>query len=413
MFAEMTSRERILAAMHGKETDRLPWAPLVDEYFAASLPAMGYVMPLQDVMRLAGCDFIRRHVASPDAVYTGGVERSITPSKDGGSEKTTIRTPVGSVYSIARTTGKTRLKFIEKHFIERIEDAAVYQYICENTAYRPQIDAFEQSDLALGDDGIATVTGKITPIQHLLQFACGVENTIYLLMDYPDEMKALMEAIHQQNLAGYRCIAQYPAEVVIAYEDTSSTVMSPSMFMDYSFEQINAYADLMRESGKIFITHMCGKLNSFKGFLGDGRQNGFDSVCPPTTGDLAIWEARAAFGKDKILIGGIEPPFLQRSTPQECADAVRVIQDKMRGDKRFILSTGDATPYGTPVENLMAVSNAITQCPVISRRNVPGRKRCIAYPWSVIHPSNINRKARMPSCRKLRNRKQNPHPLRW
>jgi uroporphyrinogen-III decarboxylase len=358
----MTSRERIISTLNGQETDRLPWAPLVDEYFAASLPEMGCSMQLQEVMRLTGCDFIQRHVASPIAVYSQDIKIVTTDSHDGISEKTCIITPIGSIYSIARKTGITRLKFIEKHFIECIEDAIVYQYVCENSTFQTCIDAFEQRDLAIGDDGIATVTGKISPIQHLLQFACGVENTIYLLMDYPDEMKSLMQKIHQQNIACYQCIAQYPTKIVFAYEDTSSTVMSPSMYLDYSFNQINDYADIMHESGKIYITHMCGKLKCFKDFIGKGRQDGFDSICPPTTGDLTIWDARAAFGESKLLIGGIEPPFLSRSTPQECEKEARTIVEKMKEDNRFILSTGDATPYGTPLDNLMIVSKVVAEC---------------------------------------------------
>ncbi len=36
--ADMTSRERILAACRMQEVDRVPWSPLLDGYFLSGLP---------------------------------------------------------------------------------------------------------------------------------------------------------------------------------------------------------------------------------------------------------------------------------------------------------------------------------------------------------------------------------------
>ena len=35
---KMNSQQRILASLRGEAPDRIPWAPLIDEYFLASLP---------------------------------------------------------------------------------------------------------------------------------------------------------------------------------------------------------------------------------------------------------------------------------------------------------------------------------------------------------------------------------------
>ena len=83
-----------------------------------------------------------------------------------------------------------------------------------------------------------------------------------------------------------------------------------------------------------------------------------DSVCPPTTGDLYPWDAREAFG-NKVIIGGIEPPSLARMTAEETLRYVIEIIRKVKNKSGFILSTGDAVPYGTPIENLIAVTKLI------------------------------------------------------
>ncbi len=103
---------------------------------------------------------------------------------------------------------------------------------------------------------------------------------------------------------------------------------------------------------------MCGKLKGLKEIIAEGRMDGIDSVCPPTTGDLWAHEAISAW-KDKIIIGGLEPVKLERSTIAETKKYVLDVLKKAAPCKNFILSTGDATAYGTPLENLVAVTQTV------------------------------------------------------
>jgi hypothetical protein len=58
----MTGKERIMASLRGKHTDRLCWSPLVDQYFISSLPAQGYPeLNVPDAVRLLKADIMERH----------------------------------------------------------------------------------------------------------------------------------------------------------------------------------------------------------------------------------------------------------------------------------------------------------------------------------------------------------------
>ena len=149
-------------------------------------------------------------------------------------------------------------------------------------------------------------------------------------------------------------------KVFIEYEDTSTTVMSPAWFKKYAKDYINEYADIMHKNNKVFITHMCGKLTGMVSSLVDGKMDGIDSVCPPTTGDLWSYDALKML-PGKIIIGGIEPPALRRMSVDETKNYVRNVITKSKPFGRFILSTGDATSHGTPVENLKAVTEIIRE----------------------------------------------------
>lgn len=356
MKQELTNRERIIATLHKKEVDRLCWSPLIDSYFINSLYLQNINMDIIEAMRYIGNDIMERHVASPLPV-SKNVSVEEKWSADGKVKRINYITPVGTIYEEKKLSGETI--YTSKHLIETLEDVQIYQYIAENTTFNDDIKAFVERNQYIGDDGMATPEAPMTPIQSLLQDKAGVENTVFLMADYPDEMDELLEAMHERNKRECEVLAKYPAEVVIGYEDTSSTVMSRNMFQNYSAPQIDDYADIFHNSGKVYITHMCGKLSAFAQDIGAGKQDGIDSVCPPTTGDFCAWDARSAWGPDKVIIGGIEPPALARMNVEQTLAYVDEIMQRMKGQRGFILSTGDATSFGTPIENLIAITKHI------------------------------------------------------
>lgn len=353
MKSQLTKRERLFNALNKKEVDRLPWSPVIDNYFISSLPQQGYSFEIIEAMRFIGNDILERHVASPKEL-TNNIEVRI--EKAGGITRYYHETPVGTIHHDTCDTAQTVVE--SKHRIQTIEDAKVYQYIVENTHFTPDISAYTARAKYIGDDGLPTLSGPASPIQECLQHLAGIENTVYLMGDYPSEMDELFFAIHERNKRCYNVLAQYPCPVVFNYEDTSTTVMSRNMFENYSLPAINDYSKMMCDAGKIFITHMCGKLQGFSELISRCNADGIDSVCPPTTGDVYPWVARRNW-PDKVIIGGIEPPALSRMSIEETLCTVVKIIKNMPTFQGFILSTGDAVPFGTPIENMIAVTRLI------------------------------------------------------
>ncbi|MGI5959335.1 MAG: uroporphyrinogen decarboxylase family protein [Massiliimalia sp.] len=353
-IAQMTNRERLIAALHSQEVDRLPYAPLIDPYFVNSLPKQGFEADFVKACRMIGNDIMERHVAGPSSVIKG---LNIREEKSGNKTCKYFETPVGTLVEERTDSGETN--YVSKHMVETLEDLKVYQYMCENTTYTPNIEAFVAREREIGDDGMATLTGNYSPVQELLQHMSGVENTVYLLADYPDEVEELFAVMQERNIRQYKALLEYPCDYIFDYEDTSTTVMNRTMFEDYSQPPINEYSDLVHSAGKVFITHMCGKLTGFVDLIGKGRQDGIDSVCPPDTGDLCPWDARKAWGEGKVVIGGIDPPSLVFMNRNETVEKVVEIIKKVENKRGFVLSTGDAVPYGTPVENLKVIADLI------------------------------------------------------
>jgi uroporphyrinogen-III decarboxylase len=195
----------------------------------------------------------------------------------------------------------------------------------------------------------------------LLEVELGVEQFHYFLIDFPDELEALMRVMHAKNLDACEIIAESPAEVVILYENTSTSYMSPPMFAQYILEHLNQYADLYHRAGKIVLIHACGKLKDIVDELGLGRYDGICDIAPPPTGDLDLVEAKEAWGVRKVVTGGIDATAFVSLSPEEMKDHVTHILQRISSHRGVILGSGDAVPAGTPLETLRAVTEAVQE----------------------------------------------------
>lgn len=150
----------------------------------------------------------------------------------------------------------------------------------EHSDYEPDYETFLAEDRLIGDDGLATPSGPLTPLQQLLQHDMRIETTVYSLADEPEVMEELFDVMHRLNLKAYRIIAESPAEVSFTYEDTSTTVINRSMYQNYCAPQLDEYTDILHSGGKVSIVHMCGKLKASPRRSGAGKMDGHRFALP-------------------------------------------------------------------------------------------------------------------------------------
>lgn len=371
----MTSRQRIEAVLAGRKPDRVPWVPLIGRYYVSSLPALGYDLELLapeekksgralrrslnlaeiEAIRLTSGDIFYRHVMAYTIESDGC---TFFQQEDESGVESGWVTPLGELSQ--RVEYHNGTDYIKKHMIETEEDMKSYIYLLESQRAEPDYRDLREFESYIADDGIATLTGPVTPIQQLLQFSMGVEKTTFAFFDYPQLIQRFMEAQQRLNLEIYRILAASGAQVVISYEDTSTTVLSPDWYSQYEAPQLNEYSDIIQRNGMKHIAHMCGKLSLLTDRLREDRYCGIDSVCPPTTGDLEPGDALKETGK--LIIGGLEPAALVRMNPDEVYSyATEKLDQVARAGAfdRFMLCSGDSVAALTPMENLQAVSAAV------------------------------------------------------
>ena len=368
----MSPRERLRAAFAGRPTDRVPWSPCVDGYFLSSLPEDGK-LDEAGLHRAIGSDALLRHVmvytrstpglgplTRPD--HNPRIELRVERTREGG-HRVFYETPVGTLTEEFRANPESpNIPWFLKRKLVTIDDVKVYMYALEAARLEPHPGPFERAVESLGDDGLVTTSGPASPMETLINIEMGVEALTYALRDDPATMEECFSLMQELHLRGYRIIAESPAEVVISYENTSTTLTSPANYRRYDLGHCNEYAAICREAGKTYLTHMCGKLRGFSEHLARSRQDGFIDIAPAPTGDVRMGEAKRSWARDRILVGGIDATASTSLSPEEMRCYVRDLLEEVReeaGDlRRFALGTGDALPKGAPLPTLRAISSA-------------------------------------------------------
>ncbi len=372
----MTSKERLSAALQHQKIDRIPWSPLICGYFLDSLSGDLKKMDEVEILKYIGADILGRRVESSTfksplfsslskdtkTIIQGNIKLTTNMNMKTGEFSRTYETPLGVLKEKSVFTKTSPwIPFPVEYKIKKREDLKIYKYFIENLKYEPCFDQYQKFFDCVGEDGLATTPAPATPLLSLLQSDMGLERFYYYLSDYPQEIEELMSAMHERNKKIYGIVAESPAWVVIDYENTSTTLHSPKMYERYCLKQLNEYADILHKKNKIFLIHRCGKLDGLMDLMDRGRDDGTVDVALPPTGDLDIAKALKSWGKDKVIMGGIDPTAFTRLSPEEIKEYVKKLLKEVSPGDNFILGSADATPYGTPMENLKAVTEVIEE----------------------------------------------------
>ena len=377
----MSGRERILSALKRKPIDRIPFVPLIEPYTLMDMPeeisskAVGRgfdPMRMVAACRALGCDPMIRHVPATTPLgqhtahlamlgsFADPVEARST--FDQGTLTETLTTPAGTVFGQWKFTDKVGLiPHAIKHAVTNYEELKIFHSAVEHLTaehVKPDHGIFMEVERAIGDDGIATASVSNSPLMYLIEVAWGLENTYYMLQDYPAEVEDILERLHGSLKRYVEVLAETKAEVVIQYENTSTTLLSPKVFEKYCLPCLNEYADILTSAGKIFLIHMCGRLYGLRDWIARGRFTGVCDIPPHPTGDFPL-DVAAASLPGKVVVGGIDPTtFISEDSAFVEAEVSGLIE-RIKPYPGVLLGSADVTPRGARVENFVIIRRLV------------------------------------------------------
>ena len=114
---------------------------------------------------------------------------------------------------------------------------------------------------------------------------------------------------------------------------------------------------IAHEAGKPFVLHACGNLEQVMNDLIDevhidAKQANEDAIMP-------IEEVKRRWGDRVAILGGLDLGFLCTATPPQVAERTKRILDACAPTGGFALGTGNTVSNYVPIENYLAMVNAL------------------------------------------------------
>lgn len=375
-----THRQRMLSAIMGAPTDRLPWAPRLDLWYnanrrAGTLPAKYSNATLVEIVDDLDAGF---HAVVPDfrdlrsaaddvdralGIYNlwnvpcrtvlEGVTREVLI--EGSRTQVQYRTPKGSVSTTVAYTDEMRragvtITHVEEQAWKGPEDYAALEHIFENARVEANYGGYAEFAATVGERGIAVgwVNGAGSPMHLIQRELMPLDRFFFEMHDHPDELGALAEAIGSYMWRLLHVAAAAPAEVLFLGANYDSTITYPPFFEEHITPWLGAFAMDLHERGKLLLTHTDGENTGLlKQYLA-AKVDVADSVCPWPMTKLTLGDVRETFAGRIAVMGGVPSvALLPSSMPDREFEGFieRFFEDLGRGD-HLILGISDTTPPG-------------------------------------------------------------------
>lgn len=354
----MTPKQRLLAAIKGEEVDRLPWAPFLAyywEYQPQSIQDKGQLWFYEEI----DADPLLRGFQT---LWKPERNKCNVKETIHGNEKCIIyETPVGSLNEKYVYTPVGNTWFLMEHPVKTEEDFNILTYLYEDLKVLPNISEFEEKHKEVGERALylpVIGTELKTGFQSLVEHWVGTQELVYALFDFPEAVEACLDVMRKKALETVKISVQSPAEAFIFWEDSSTTNISPTYFQKYTAPEINDWGRIIHDAGKYLVHHACGHLKALLPLMAQTEIDMIESISPPPTGNIELWDARDILPQNIGLIGGIEPTVFLNSTMSELKDYVCHLMDKLKGTK-YILANSDSCPPGVAFEKFKMISDII------------------------------------------------------
>ncbi|MHB1134680.1 MAG: hypothetical protein ACYC4L_20090, partial [Chloroflexota bacterium] len=306
-MAEMSRRERILAAARRQPADRLPflhwWRHLQDGW-------------AEREARNRGMGLCWLRPAYVERLHDVKVTEERTTVDGKPMIRRTFTTPVGSVYEDElRDPGVGQWKlnrswrdvtpWLVTRRIKEPEDYKVAKFIVEHTEYVADYFPLEQADDWLGEDGVVVAGLPHSPMQMLLIDWVGSEGgrVFYHLMDHLELVEDLCQTISRCRMPMYEITSKSPAPLVMAGDNIDGVLAVPRLFEKYFLPEYDKQATLVHAEGKQMMVHMDGRLGSLKDLIAKSPIDIVEAFHPTPMGDLGLAEALAAWPNKAIWVG--------------------------------------------------------------------------------------------------------------
>ena len=365
----MTNRERILAVLDKRGPDRIPWIARLDLWYHArlaegNLPARFRGMNLVEVGRTLRTG----NPARDGRIFTPRYEKmEVRSERAPGVARQRFITPYGEVcfgrILSDKVSGTTDQGLPLEHPIQKFEDYRILEYVAEHTYYDPCYEDYLAYERAVGDDGFPMVSCGDCPFHYFLLHLAGYNQAYFEMVDHPDEFEHLLTVMTQvEKERLWPVVADSPARLILHGVHFDSQMTPPHLFRRYITPYYQEFSALLHARGKSLAWHAD---DDSQDILAEVKAAGFDMsecFCTAPMVEVTLEEARAAWGADVIIFGGVPSIVLEPTFPEaEFEEYMRgVFRTTAPGDA-FILGVADNVMPTSLIERVERISELVEQ----------------------------------------------------
>lgn len=372
-MAEMTSRERLLAAIRHEEPDRVPVSPRIAAWLLEHYGDASFETHLRCAEEF-GWDLLFCHsgltpnyvVGMPAQYDLPDVTVEQTRREDGDFVivERTFHTPAGPLSDCTRIPPARREYGISpnpvetEHLVKAPEDLERLRYLLPKPV--TNYDAYLECERRLGDRGLCELY-----VNGALDCRAGDARKMADLMtdalEQPDFLRQHLAIFHEHVLQVTRAALEAGVRIIFDtwFFASMSAGWSPGLWREFFLPLIREHIELVHSYGALYHYYDDGKCMAIMRWLRDAGVDIFSTCTPPPVGDFDLARAKAEVGDRICLKGYVDLLYVVKmGTPGLVERTVRDALEIAKPGGGFILGSSDSFRDGTPVENVRAYFEA-------------------------------------------------------
>jgi len=325
----MTSRERVLAALHLNEPDRVPW---VESYIHRSIGEAILGKKVNEIPRN-----VRIAPEFLDVLSIDNLSYNFAPPRFANIER------------------RGDLDIVGEGYLKTWEDLAQ----CKKQMKDPGSSEFykpaEEYLRKYKKDYCALAGIRFGPSNTYLSM--GIEHFSYMIYDDPNLIHEVMDMFSSFTLKALEVIQNMDFDVLYVSDDLAfktGTFISAKHMQQFFMPYMRKVAAKIQ---KPWIFHSCGNINTFLDELLTLGMNGISNLEP---GPMDIFHIKQKYGQRVCLMGNIDLHYtLSIGSTEETVNEVR---EKIKGvgpGGGYILATSNGVACYCKPENIVAMNDAL------------------------------------------------------
>lgn len=347
----MKPNERVQAVYQKRTPDQVPLLLDLSHWYKRNMDAgfnlAGYTQVEQGLVDL------HKQVGAVAYVEMGGFyslasddpEVKLESRTENGVFSTRITTPVGTLYE-ERVFNRDSYSYgIRKHLLESPADFPVVEYLMARLQCTPRWERLHAWREALGELAFPYAQLPYSGSGYLMARYMGVERTIYAMLDEPDKVRRLIDAVNACNLRILDAIIDGPFETMFISDNYDSNVQTQAFFDAHVRDYYTEVARRLHARGKHLAVHVDGESRGVLRWLAECGVDCADALTPAPMFARTPAQMRAEAGPDLILSGGIPATIFGPGTSdRQFIDCVVRWLDTRLASPRLIMAAGDQVP---------------------------------------------------------------------